>query len=71
MGDYLIVGIHNDNTVNKHRGLNYPLNMQERVLSVLGCKHVDDVLMDAPHLSIDQSLKISIVATGTSRLPLR
>jgi ethanolamine-phosphate cytidylyltransferase len=22
--------------------------MQERVLSVLGCRHVDDVLIDAP-----------------------
>ena len=68
MGDYLIVGI-NDNTVNKHRGLNYPiLNMVERVLSVLGCKHVDDVLMDAPWCiskQLIQSLKISIVATGT------
>ena len=38
-GDYLIVGVHGDQVVNSHRGLNYPLmNMHERSLSVLGCK---------------------------------
>ena len=42
-GDYLIVGVHNDSIVNAHRGLNYPImNLHERVLSVLGCKYVDD-----------------------------
>ena len=70
MGSYLIVGIHNDNTVNKHRGLNFPiLNMQERVLSVLGCKYTDDVLMDAPwsiSRQLIKSLKISVVVAGTS-----
>ena len=70
MGDYLIVGIHNDGTVNKHRGLNYPiLNMQERVLSVLGCRYVDDVLMDAPWsipAQLIKSLKIDLVVAGKS-----
>jgi ethanolamine-phosphate cytidylyltransferase len=38
-GDYVIVGVHNDSVVNQIHGLNLPiLTMQERVLSVLGCK---------------------------------
>jgi ethanolamine-phosphate cytidylyltransferase len=48
-GDYLIVGVHNDSLVNKRQGMNLPiLTLQERVLSVLGCKFVDDALIDAP-----------------------
>jgi ethanolamine-phosphate cytidylyltransferase len=48
-GDYLIVGIHGDAAVNRERGCNLPLmNLHERVLSVLGCRFVDDVLIDAP-----------------------
>ena len=39
MGDYLVVGVLGDDIVNRHRGLNYPiLNLNERVLSVMGCK---------------------------------
>ena len=68
-GDYLIVGIHGDSLVNKRRGSNLPLmNLHERVLSVLGCKYVNDVLIDAP-LAITHemiaSLKISEVIHGT------
>jgi hypothetical protein len=39
LGDYVIVGVHNDAIVNQRRGMNLPImNMHERVLSVLGCK---------------------------------
>jgi ethanolamine-phosphate cytidylyltransferase len=39
LGDYVIVGVHNDQVVNSLRGSNLPiLNLNERVLSVLGCK---------------------------------
>ena len=49
-GDYLIVGIHNDAVINRVRGMNLPLmNLHERVLSVLGCRYADDVLIDAPY----------------------
>ena len=45
----MIVGVHSDELVNRHRGGNLPImNMNERILSVLGCKYVDDVLLDAP-----------------------
>ena len=37
--DYLIVGVHDDETVNEVKGPNYPLlNLHERVLSVLSCR---------------------------------
>eukprot|EP01065_Artemidia_motanka_P000314 TRINITY_DN10132_c0_g1_i1.p1 TRINITY_DN10132_c0_g1~~TRINITY_DN10132_c0_g1_i1.p1 ORF type:complete len:518 (+),score=173.00 TRINITY_DN10132_c0_g1_i1:85-1554(+) len=71
LGDYLIVGVHNDMVVNTMRGSNYPImNMHERVLSVLGCRYADDVLLDAPWditKEMMSSLNISIVASGTVR----
>lgn len=67
-GDYLIVGVHGDAIVNRERGSNLPLmNLHERVLSVLGCRFVDDVLIDAPwNISHEMmaSLKISEVVHG-------
>mmetsp|Transcript_22068 Transcript_22068/g.32607 ORF Transcript_22068/g.32607 Transcript_22068/m.32607 type:complete len:458 (-) Transcript_22068:112-1485(-) len=49
-GDYLIVGVHSDSVVNREQGQNLPLmNLHERVLSVMGCRFVDDVLIDAPY----------------------
>ena len=73
LGDYVIVGVHSDRVVNETRGANYPiLNMHERVLSVLGCKYVDDVLLDAPWTvtrDMIKSLKITVVAHGTTVQP--
>ena len=70
MGDYLIVGVHSDSVVNDHKGSNFPImNLHERVLSVLGCKFVDDVLIDAPYeitSTMIASLNISTVVKGTS-----
>lgn len=49
LGDYLVVGVHGDELVNAVRGLSLPLMaLNERVLSVLGCKYADDVLIDCP-----------------------
>lgn len=46
----MIVGVHSDAVVNRERGMNLPvLNLHERVLSVLGCRYSDDVLIDAPY----------------------
>lgn len=49
--------------------MNLPLlNLHERVLSVLGCRHVDDVLIDAPyHITKEMvsSLKIDEIVHGT------
>jgi len=49
LGDYLIVGVHDDRTVNRIKGLNYPImNLHERTLNLLALKYVDDVIMGAP-----------------------
>jgi ethanolamine-phosphate cytidylyltransferase len=70
MGDYLIVGVVNDEVVNQHRGANYPImNLNERVLSVVGCRYADDVLIDAPwEITADmiKSLGIHTVVSGTT-----
>ncbi len=64
-----MVGIHGDAIVNKTRGMNLPLlNLHERVLSVLGCRFVDDVLIDAPYEITPEmiaSLRIAEVIHGT------
>ena len=70
MGDFLIVGIYNDEVVNTHWGDNYPImNLNERVLSVLGCEHVDDVLIDASRTvsaEMIASLGIKLVVQGAT-----
>lgn len=49
-GDYLIVGLHTDPVVNLYKGGNYPImNLHERVLSVLACKYVNEVVIGAPY----------------------
>ena len=64
----MIVGVHGDALVNRIRGGNLPLmNLNERVLSVLGCKYVSDVLIDAPYSispEMISSLNISEVGRG-------
>jgi len=48
-GEYVIVGLHTDKEVNRYRGSNYPImNLHERVLSVLACKYVNEVVIGAP-----------------------
>ena len=69
-GDYLIVGVHSDVVVNEHEGTNMPImNLHERVLSVLGCRFTDDVLIDAPYtLTKDMvaALNVSKVIRGNN-----
>jgi len=70
LGDFLIVGVHNDVVVNRYRGANFPImNTNERTLSVLSCKHVGDVVIDPPwHMTREMlaALNISIVAHGST-----
>ncbi|ORZ26392.1 hypothetical protein BCR41DRAFT_380199 [Lobosporangium transversale] len=71
MGDYLLVGIHDDQTVNAIKGVNYPLmNLHERVLSVLACRYVDEVVIGAPYSVSDQVLekvyKVDLVVHGNT-----
>ncbi|KAK9728221.1 choline phosphate cytidylyltransferase [Basidiobolus ranarum] len=71
LGDYLLVGVHDDYTANAIKGYNYPLmNLHERVLSVLACRYVDEVIIGAPYSVtndvLDKVYKVNIVAHGTT-----
>jgi cytidyltransferase-like protein len=46
-GDYLLVGIHADETVESYKRRPI-LSMEERIASVEGCKYVDQVVPNAP-----------------------
>lgn len=69
-GDFLIVGIYDDQTVNRYQGKNLPImNVYERCLGVLSCRYVDEVVIGAP-LEISKefldSLKIQVVCCGST-----
>ncbi|XP_071041123.1 ethanolamine-phosphate cytidylyltransferase isoform X2 [Parasteatoda tepidariorum] len=67
-GDYVIVGLHTDPVVNRYKGSNYPImNLHERVLSVLACKYVNEVVIGAPYaVSTDlmEHFKVDLVCHG-------
>jgi len=70
-GVYLIVGIHEDHVVNEAKGRNYPImNVNERVLGVLSCGWVDDVVMGVPYRvsrEVLDSLGVHLVVAGGIR----
>ncbi|KAK9459414.1 uncharacterized protein V1516DRAFT_654995 [Lipomyces oligophaga] len=46
----IVVGLHDDATVNSAKGLNYPImSIFERALCVLQCKYVSHVVLQAPY----------------------
>lgn len=69
LGDYLIVGLHDDAVIEKHKGEGFPImNLHERVLSVLSCKYVDDVVIGAPYVVTQElidTLQVDIVVHGS------
>lgn len=71
-GDYVIVGIFSDKAINRHRGPKFPImNLQERVLSVLACKYVHEVVIEAPYSITEELLdhfKIDIVCHGKTNI---
>lgn len=73
LGDFLLVGIHTDQAVRARRGLHHPvMNLHERSLSVLSCKHVDEVILGAPwEVTKDMitTFNISLVVRGTVSEP--
>jgi ethanolamine-phosphate cytidylyltransferase len=57
-GDFLYVGIHDDDVVNSYMGNNSPiLSLHERVLTVLANKYVDDVVIGAPSILTEELIK--------------
>ena len=58
LGDYLIIGLHTDLVVNRYKGSNYPImNLHERVLSVLACRYVNQVIIGAPYKVTEELVK--------------
>ncbi|UJR31238.1 hypothetical protein I4U23_018740 [Adineta vaga] len=70
-GDYLIVGLHSDKVVNRYKGSNHPImNLHERVLSVLACRYVDEVVIGAPYsvtMELINHFKVSCVIHGRTQ----
>eukprot|EP00250_Pteridium_aquilinum_P033383 c5534_g1_i1 orf=242-1549(+) len=69
LGDFLLVGIHTDQTVSANRGPHHPImNLHERSLSVLACRYVDEVIIGAPWTitkDMITTFNISLVVHGT------
>lgn len=70
----MIVGLHTDPVVNEYKGSNYPImNLHERVLSVLACKYVSEVVIGAPYC-VDNDLiehfKVDVVCHGNTTISL-
>ncbi|OMJ80538.1 hypothetical protein SteCoe_19180 [Stentor coeruleus] len=69
MGDFLIVGVHDDQTVNYYKGSNFPImSLHDRVMCVLSTKWVDEVIIGAPWNITKQLItgfNIKIVVQGT------
>lgn len=62
------MGLHTDPVVNRYKGGNYPImNLHERVLSVLACKYVSEVVIGAPYTVTEDLLdhfKVNVVCHG-------
>ncbi|CAG84587.2 DEHA2A07040p [Debaryomyces hansenii CBS767] len=56
-GCAIIVGVHDDHTINNVKGLNYPImNIFERALCILQCAYVDGIVLGAPFSPTSQFL---------------
>lgn len=57
IGAMVMVGLHDDKTVNENKELNYPImTLFERSLCVLQCKYVDGIILGAPYIPTNQFL---------------
>lgn len=56
LGDYLIVGVHTDEEITKHKGPPV-FNEQERYKMVRGIKWVDEVVENAPYVTTLDTLE--------------
>lgn len=67
LGTFLYVGLWDDDLTRHYKGSLYPLvSLQERVLMMLACKHVDDVIIGAPYVitkDLIKSLNIHKIVT--------
>eukprot|EP00525_Craspedostauros_australis_P003353 CAMPEP_0198130400 /NCGR_PEP_ID=MMETSP1442-20131203/53863_1 /TAXON_ID= /ORGANISM="Craspedostauros australis, Strain CCMP3328" /LENGTH=357 /DNA_ID=CAMNT_0043791005 /DNA_START=58 /DNA_END=1131 /DNA_ORIENTATION=- len=60
--DYLIVGVYGDSLIQQRKKKGFPImNLNERALSVMGCKFVDDVVLDpSPTISPQMVASLSL-----------
>lgn len=68
LGDFLLVGIHSEETITQMKGSRPIMNLHERSLSVLACRYVDEVIIGAPwEVTRDMitTFNISLVVHGT------
>ncbi|KAM0905465.1 hypothetical protein ACQ4PT_017376 [Festuca glaucescens] len=68
LGDFLLVGVHDDQAIRERRGCRPIMHLHERTLSVLACRYVDEVIIGAPReVSRDMitTFNISLVVHGT------
>lgn len=69
LGNFLIVGVHDDATVNRYKGSNFPImSLHDRAMCVLSTKYVDEVIIGAPWKvtrDLITSFNIHIVVQGT------
>ncbi|RMZ78753.1 hypothetical protein DV737_g3749, partial [Chaetothyriales sp. CBS 132003] len=55
---YIVAGVHDDNVINRWKGLNYPImNIYERGLCVLQCRYINAVVFSAPFVPSTAYLK--------------
>lgn len=70
LGTYLVVGVHEDAEVERIKGRGRPvMRLTERVLGVLSCRYVDEVLIGAPYsvtCEVITRYRVSAVAHGAT-----
>lgn len=70
MGDYLVVGVHDDPTMEALMCPAMPImSLQERVLNVLAMKYVDDVIIGAPYVitkELMDQIEPTVVVEGST-----
>jgi ethanolamine-phosphate cytidylyltransferase len=70
LGDFLVVGVHDDKTMEQLICPAMPImTLQERVLSVLAMRYVDDVIIGAPYVitkELMNQIEPSVVVEGSS-----
>jgi ethanolamine-phosphate cytidylyltransferase len=70
LGDYVLVGVHEDEAVRSARGASHPiLNQQERSLGAMACKHADEVIMGVPEVVTRDLIATFNVAAVVAETP--
>ncbi|CAL8108870.1 unnamed protein product [Calicophoron daubneyi] len=68
LGTYLLIGLHSDRNANfESRRMGCIMTLQERLLSVLACRYVHNVIIDAPYkipASLLDNFKVNYVVVG-------